>query len=100
MTDREKLIEFLDYADVRDDFYSNAQIADILIDLGVTVQKWISVTERLPESAGTVIVCDVREGYVSAWEYCGEDEWIHDEKLWHTSDITHWMPLPSAPKEE
>ena len=74
--------------------------ADHLIANGVTVQKWIPVTERLPELWQTVIVCDTREQYVGACMYYGNDDWLHDDKLWDTSEITHWMPLPEPPKGE
>ncbi len=66
----------------------------------VGVQKWIPVTERLPNLWETVIVCDTREQYVGACMYYGNDDWLHDDKLWDTSEITHWMPLPEPPKEE
>ena len=61
--------------------------------------KWIPVSERLPELWQTVIVCDTREQYVGACMYYGNDDWVHDDKLWDTSEITHWMPLPEPPKE-
>lgn len=55
-------------------------------------QRWIPVTERLPEEDGTYIVClDDRSvfeyDYISkwwdddAWQYCGKD-------------VVAWMPLP------
>ena len=61
--------------------------------------KWIPVSERLPNLYETVIVCDVREQYVGAWMYYGNGDWLHDDKLFDTEDITHWMPLPEPPKE-
>lgn len=61
--------------------------------------KWIPVSERLPNLHETVIVCDVREQYVGAWMYYGNDDWLHDDKLFDTEEITHWMPLPEPPKE-
>ena len=65
MTDREKLIELIgkvqdegrDYSDVVCSYRtSNERLADYLLANGVTFQKWISVTERLPESDTAVIV--------------------------------------------
>jgi hypothetical protein len=76
-----------------------AEIADYLIANGVTVQKWIPVTERLPQRNAEVLVCDTREDYVSVWEYMGEGLWFGNDVIWATEDITHWMPLPEAPKE-
>ena len=45
---REKLVGLLDRF-VYDDWYSNGDIAEKLIANGVTMQKWISVDDRLPE---------------------------------------------------
>lgn len=54
---------------------------------------WISVKERLPDNALEVIA--ISNGKSTAFlhklAYC---RWIIDET------ITHWMPLPEAPKEE
>lgn len=61
--------------------------------------KWIPVAEMLPNLYETVIVCDVREQYVGAWMYYGNGDWLHDDKLFDTEEITHWMPLPEVPKE-
>ena len=70
-----------------------------LIEDAPAVCEWIPVSERLPERRETVLVCDVRENYMNAWEYLGRDEWLWDSTIWRTEDITHWMPLPEPPKE-
>lgn len=72
---------------------------------------WIPVSERLPEKAGQYLVCDCnsrfpfpqvyrfalesRLGTPKGWYYC-DSEWgdISANKY-----VTHWMPLPDAPKE-
>ena len=50
---REKLVELLDNAIIDSDdnygFPNTEQVADHLISNGVTVQKWTSVKDRLPE---------------------------------------------------
>jgi hypothetical protein len=74
-------------------------LAEELAQNGVTIQKWVSVDERLPEIWKTVLVCDVREDYVDAWEYNGKDLWRGDGIFYGTEDITHWMPIPKPPKE-
>ena len=59
---RKKLVELIakakyiyanDYSDHTEDEY----IADTLLDNGVTVQEWIPVDDRLPESGVHVLIC-------------------------------------------
>jgi hypothetical protein len=81
-------------------------------------QKWIPVTERLPEvatrhkthrhtftkSVRVLCVCVqkdgktmVKEGYCEFWNDYPEPYW----KIPGTIDsVTHWMPLPEPPKGE
>ena len=56
--------------------------------------RWIPVTERLPERFKRVLTVD-KYGVITF-------NWISgDGKNWSTGyHITHWMPLPPAPKEE
>ena len=59
--------------------------------------KWIPVTERLPESEGVIAVlgnpCEIWTFNGDYWE--DEYGWLQEFK-----SITHWMPLPEAPKED
>ena len=61
-------------------------------------QKWIPVTERLPEEWQDVLTAskygDIHFDYVcSSGAWYGDLEYPHDP-------VTHWMPLPEPPKEE
>ncbi len=77
---------------------------------GVTVQEWVSVKDRLPDSCGfPCLLCGensfgqirVFEGFTGYMER-GKYEWHSNQKdvdidVW---TITHWMPLPHPPKGE
>ena len=119
MSDRKKLIEILDRLFI--DYGAQAvyftdqeceDIADCLIANGVTVQKWIPVSERLPDlipcDAGTAyseavnVLTSGRKVLTAIWD--GFD-WTTDAEFWDAEDevITHWtpvlLPLPEPPKE-
>lgn len=103
MTDREKLADLIE--DILDflDWDSAYDTADYLLESGVTFatdnnvgSRWIPVTERLPEDEYPVLVT-CGKGYRS---FIARYDLIW--KRWrvsHTLRITHWMPLPEAPKE-
>lgn len=91
MTEREKLLDLL--TDVLG--MSIGYKADHLIANGVTNQKWIPVTERLPEQGQEVILYtgNILKPTVLAYQFWNPkyDTWTH---------VTHWMPLPEPPKEK
>ena len=106
---REKLVELL--KSVLPNFRNNMaywgekpiyEFADCLLANGVTVQKWISVDDRLPEEKVNCIV-----HYKHA--YCDNDDFwaigmcFYDGnkfQLYWSYKVTHWMPLPEPPKGE
>ena len=117
MTDREKLIEmFWEYDQLRMMRMGIEECVDKLIAKGVTFQKWIPVSERLPEDTLprfsnakqikvlTALISDKGVRTVrSQMRY--EDTWATGyQTIWRWkysgSKITHWMPLPEPPKEE
>lgn len=117
MTDMEKKIAFLlstsQYlVPAWECTYDEA--AKDLVANGVTVQKWIPVTERLPEKDGLYLVvacdegCPYGEGIwydtvVVTAEYYDDGRWVWYENgtEYDLCDIvTHWMPLPEPPKGE
>ena len=98
MTDREKLIQFISEIVVP---YFAEQIADHLLANGVTVQKWIPVTERLPKEWVAVLVWS-RCGFHETAVYLGipgkwRITWNH--ALLEEGTVTHWMPLPEPPED-
>ena len=61
------------------------------------VQGWIPVEERLPEEKQRVIVRCERVGTSVGWILWSN--WMTDIGP-GAGKVTHWMPLPEAPKEE
>lgn len=113
---REKLVELLRNAkaamkseNLSCNIARNGFVADFLIANGVTVQRWIPVTERMPSETRVidgeeyikhvaVIVRGVPFEVIAFYdeEY---DCWFDDDFLPVAGEVTHWMPLPKPPKE-
>lgn len=79
-------------------------------ELLATVPHWISVEERLPEIGEIVLAyvdelgLIIRAKIVDAKDYRGERriDWARVDKdpfFLSCYTVTHWMPLPKAPKE-
>lgn len=86
-------------------FVENDKLVDWLIANGVTIQKWIPVTERLPEKDVDVL-CS-RGNHIGAlmdvYTYIDYNYWEDSYGyLCRAEDegITHWMHLPEPPKGE
>ena len=117
---REKLVELIVEASHEcDDFYDlwdmrqcAEEIASFMITHGVTVQEWISVTERLPEFTeeeieryrffGDTFFPEFNVMILGATQpttlYCDGEKW-YDEEC-HCYCVTHWQCLPQPPKGE
>ena len=68
-------------------------------------QRWIPVSERLPEDRATILAAFKNREILTASYYehykgfGGVENYWHIEG-WHSGNVTHWMPLPSAPESE
>lgn len=97
---RDKLIEIRYngfYISPKDDLNGVVQkAADYLIAHGVTVQEWIPVSERLPKESGYYLVHH-KGGFVSERYFYEDAPEIFAQV--RNDPVTHWMPLPEAPKE-
>ena len=76
---------------------------------GVTVNEWISVKDRLPDTAERVLVCKTWLGRVYKPEYGYYQDFPNSKGCWYVltefgyypqREVTHWMPLPTPPKGE
>lgn len=68
-------------------------------------QRWIPVTERLPEDRSNVLVVAYwheRWGVYMGWCAPERVEWCVHIGIGDRDDVavTHWMPLPAAPEVE
>ena len=111
---QEKLVELLwEYDQMRMMRMSIEKCVDRLVTKGVTVQEWISVKDRLPDTipcgAGTEyseavnVLTNGRKVLTAIWNGF---HWICDAEFWDAEfeEITHWtpvlLPLPKPPKGE
>lgn len=115
MTDRENLIELVcemwhtDRCIAGCNYppcYEVRVLVDHLISNGVTVQKWIPVTEP-PEENGYYLCCVLTSAigdkvkYEQMPLYWEDDVWLYRHNSHRMCrNVTHWMPLPPPPKGE
>ena len=96
---REKLVEVIESAR----YWScgtSEEIADNLLDSGVTVQDWVSVDDRLPESGKEGVLIALMWGEVDIG-WCEDGRWRSEfVNEYEDGEVTHWMPLPPLPKGE
>ncbi len=75
----------------------NARIAEL-----EAAQRWIPVSERLPEVNEDVftVVYDTNDGStsVSALKHHGDGVWFIWDKGYYV--VTHWMPMPKLPEAQ
>ena len=75
--------------------------ARLLYEAGYRKSEWISVDERLPGVSGKYICC-VKDKRGNTWTVPAD--WSLEMKMWFgefgeiKNMVTHWMPLPEAPK--
>ena len=96
---REKLVELIESARYWGSGTSE-EIADHLIDNGVTVQEWISVDDRLPEEKVNCIV-HYKHAYCDNDDYWAIGMCFYDGEKFQLAPaykVTHWMPMPNLPK--
>ena len=115
---REKLVELIESARYWGSNTSE-EIAENLIDNGVTEQEWISVDDRLPEEDGKYLVWFGKSAfgqYAKVIRFAKDGDTVdtydlrNKKNVWFYYDsecgylachnVTHWMLLPHPPKGE
>ena len=74
--------------------------ADYMITNGVTVQKWIPVTERLPGFEIERVLFMIKGDFILGYPKIDTDRYVNQVWVRYGDNVTHWMPLPESPKEE
>ena len=103
---REKLIELIDqvlrclpWGEISS--HTAEDIADRLIDNGVTIQRWIPVKDKQKPKDGEKVFAYYADKVYRVTKYDSYDGFplvLTNGFEW--ARVTHWMPLPEAPKGE
>ena len=99
---REKLVDLIESARYWGSNTSE-EIADNLLENGVTVQDWISVKDMLPEAGGYVVCIAKRNPFSRFMPMVARIEkngWVNPITEQYISEVTNWMPIPQPPKGE
>lgn len=86
------------------DHKDSDDIAEQLYTEGYRKQEWISVDERLPQESGRYLVYS-NSGNRLVLDYSAKhklfnsfDSYSTEQAKGFAMEVTHWMPLPEAPK--
>ena len=85
------------YKDEPDNFHTDEQLCETINDFCAGWRAadqhphWIPVEEKLPEEDGKYLFYD---------EVLGHEVSIYYDGVTIVPSVTHWMPLPEAPRKE
>ena len=64
-------------------------------------RRWRKCSEELPEDGAEVLATDGEEIWLCHKDtMCDGSPWFQPDGLPHIEGVTHWIPLPAAPKEQ
>lgn len=112
MSDYTKLIEWL-RADVLCTYEEEKHMQGLAADAIEALQRacanyaeqvmeheWISVKQQLPEDGSWQIFTDGENISVERYKMDAYDHFFPNGRWFDYEDATHWMPLPTPPKED
>ena len=99
---REKLVELMQNVRSHSSAWdTNKDVADYLIAHGVTVQEWISVSERLPQNFVSVLGYMTDAGEFPPVRECYTvGNAFFFPALCDVHPVSHWCEMPQPPKGE
>ena len=77
--------------------YTATKIAEHLYNADYRKQEWISVEDRLPETYDECLLLRDDEEIIIGWYHASAMEFV-EGGIVVIPKVTHWMPLPEAPK--
>lgn len=100
----QRAIEQLKYAREQDREFDDGTFVDSL-ELAITAlqayQPWVNVEDRLPDGNVSSVLIFTEDGGVAEGQYYPSiDSWKQFRWSVENSKVTHWRPLPEAPKGE
>ena len=98
---REKLVELIRKGARGHTFMPTETIANYLVENGVTVQEWISVSERLPQNFVSVLGYMTDAGEFPPVRECYTvGNAFFFPALGDVHPVSHWCEMPQPPKGE
>lgn len=80
------------------------KVIELCAEAALTImsREWVRVEDRLPEEAGEYLVSVkyfTRMDAEIATYWKEDDMWVFEKQKICNYKITHWMPLPTPPKQ-
>lgn len=86
-------------AEIEDD---NAVMKQLKAELNKAKNPWVSVKDRLPEDGVDVFIKwgknDPAQRLHGVGNHYSDGYLFPENNGWSINDVTHWMPIPQAPK--
>lgn len=87
---------------LKDRFSQTLEATNMAIEALQTEQKWIPVTDRMPEDGQSVLFCDIDNDIMVGYHVKKRPatHFTENVSLEDVKNVRAWMPLPKPYKEE